>query len=179
MKIVKLFTILLSLSIFVNSPFSKVEKPNYDFSLKALEVFKPGNTYQQIKEKYGKGELIKINGDMEQYRFYVAHIRYKFSVYIQTFKGTVLDFYAVLPSYFIHDIFFQSIINKFGAQDSYTKKHNNAVYIWNNKSNVRYIYSGSCTITCFPLYFTAMLIELPSAAGAHRPMLEQLRKKIN
>ena len=52
-------------------------------------------------------DLIKDLGEVRIYRFYVDQIRYKFPVFVQLDQGKALDFYAKLPSYFLHDVFHQ------------------------------------------------------------------------
>ncbi|MEX0798173.1 MAG: hypothetical protein WEB87_03100 [Bacteriovoracaceae bacterium] len=139
---------------------AKVEPPNYDFSLDQLAVFMPGKKLVKIQEKHGQGEMIKRDGAFAVHKFYVAHIRYKFPVLVQIKNDEVTDFYARLPAYFLHDIFHQSLINRLEAQDAYYKVEEQAVYVWKNRDKLRHIYSGACSITCFPIYY-AVLPEKP------------------
>lgn len=142
-----IFTILACLSE------AKVDPPNYNFSLDKFNDFMPGSSLADIQKIHGEGTKISEGQGGIIYRFHVSHIRYKFPVFVQLKGSKVGDFFARLPSYFLHDVFHQSLINRIGAQNKYYKKENNAVYIWDNVSGNTHIYSGSCTITCFPIYY--------------------------
>lgn len=155
---------------------SKVDPPNYDFSLDELALFMPGSPLSKIEEKYGKAPPYEKTGKSEIYRFYVKQIRYVFPVFVQVIEGKSVDFYAKLPSYFLHDIFHQSLINRLGKQDKYIKKERHALYIWNNKNNLKHTYHGACTITCFPIYYSAHTLNQELK---FTPLLEQFRNKAN
>jgi hypothetical protein len=149
-------TLIIYLFIFSFSSFAKVDPPNYDFSLKKLQNFMPGKTFGGIKKTYPKSELYSKNKNSEIYKYYISHFRYKFPVFVQFKNKVVTDFFARLPSYFSHDIFHQSLINRYKLQDKYNKYEESAVYTWNNIKGNRHIYFGSCTITCFPIYYTVI-----------------------
>ncbi|WP_127716551.1 hypothetical protein [Halobacteriovorax sp. HLS] len=163
--------ILTATGSIVNSTFAKIEAPNYDFSLQKLEPFTPNNTLASIEKTLGKGELIEDAGDIKIIRFMITHARYNFPVYIQVKKNIVLDFYARFPTYFLHDLFHQSLINKFGKQTKYHRQENDAVYIWENVQGMRIIYSGACTVTCFPNYVSYMKIS--EKKGDYVPLLQK------
>jgi hypothetical protein len=97
-------------------------------------------------------------------------LRYKFPVFVQVANGQVLDFFARLPAYFLHDVFHQSLINRYGKQDLYFKKDSNAIYIWNDEEGIRFTYSGGCTINCFPIYFAGS----SSKPGPAEPLLKKM-----
>jgi hypothetical protein len=136
---------------------AKVDPPNYNFSLDTLSDFNPGKNKTDLEKKYGKAEIVEEKSGIQTLRFYVAHIRYKFPVLIQTREGIVLD------------IFFQSIINREGKQNEYKKVGEEAVYVW-NKSPLKMVYSAACTITCFPIFY-AVFSENQSPA----PLLQQMK----
>ena len=140
---------------------AKVDPPNYNFSLDALAPFRPESSFEEIKKALGEGVTIKKTNNTTIVRYYVAHLRYKFPIFIQLYQGKVVEFFARLPSYFLHDIFHQSLINRLGKQDFYSRQNNNAIYIWKNKENCKHTYSGSCTITCFPLYYSQISLNPP------------------
>ncbi|OFZ36243.1 MAG: hypothetical protein A2504_03990 [Bdellovibrionales bacterium RIFOXYD12_FULL_39_22] len=148
--------LFLSLSFLSNLLFSKMDPPNYDFSLDALKDFFPNSSIEEIKKKYPESELLESKNGVSLYRFYITQLRYKFPLFLQVTNGKAIDLYAKLPSYFSHDVFHQSLINRYGPQDKYHKQENNAVYIWNDKDGNKHIYEGSCTITCFPLYYSVI-----------------------
>jgi len=152
-------TILLGSGTLVNRAFSKVDPPNYNFSLDKLDPFTPGKTYDSLVKSLGKGEIMEDSGDLKVYRYEVAHVRYKFPVFVQIKNNSITDFYARFPTYFLHDLFHQSLINRFGKQDKYHRQENDAVYIWENAKGNRVIYSGACTVTCFPNYVSYIKVE--------------------
>lgn len=133
---------------------AKVDPKNYDFSTDTLKDFFPGSALSELEKKYGKAELMKPKGDPQMLRFWVSQIRYKFPVIVQIQDGKVLDMFARLPSYFLHDIFHQSLINRWGKQSHYKRVDEEAYYRWESDELTLH-YSASCTITCFPIYFSA------------------------
>jgi hypothetical protein len=162
--------IILPCLITVFQPLNaKVDPPNYDFSLDTLSDFNPGKSNSELEKKYGKAELVEEKSGVQTLRFYVAHIRYKFPVIIQSRDGIVLDYFARLPSYFLHDIFFQSIINRQGKQTEYKRVGEEAVYVW-NKVPLKMVYSAACTITCFPVFYAVF-----SEGQTPPPLLQQMK----
>jgi len=161
----RLFICTISVLIyFFSAPiYSKVDPPNYNFSLDGLKPFYPGQKYADLsKTKLGKGELYTQNGKYIVYKYKITRTRYKFTLFIQVNKeDEIVDFYALLPSYFLHDVFHQSLINRFGKQNTYKKNEGNAVYIWNKPKNLtsKIIYSGTCTVTCFPLFISFVSLK--------------------
>ena len=169
----KIFLFLI-LSISLNLQ-AEVTPANYNFSLEAIKVFKPGGTREAFEKKYGKGEVWKEENKTIILKYYVAQLRYKFPVFVQVFDGKVVDFFARLPTYFLHDIFHQSIINRVGKQDKYYRLENNALYKWVNKKGIDYTYSGTCTITCFPIYYSEALNKPPSGMNSYKPLVDQFK----
>jgi hypothetical protein len=164
-------SILIVKGIFVNSAHAVVDPANYNFSLDQLAVFKPGSDIKGAIEKYGKAELIDKNSKTKTLRFYVAHIRYKFAVIVRIAEEKVVDFHARLPAYFLHDVFHQSMLNRYGKQNFYRLINGTAVYLWENKEGVNYLYNGTCTITCFPVYLSAYPKEPPFKG--YKPLYEE------
>lgn len=150
---------------------SKIEPPNYDFSLDKFTEFMPGKTLKKEHQKE-----IEFNKDgFKTYKVYLAHIRYKFPLYVQTKDNTITDFFARLPAYFLHNIFHQSLINRLGNQDIYKKVEEQAVYIWKDKNNLRHYYSGGCSITCFPIYYAVKTVK-NNYGKSFVPLIEKLSK---
>lgn len=163
MESMKFFKIklLISFLILSNSVLCKVEPPNYDFSLDQFTQFMPGN---KIQDKH-KSEITFNKNGFKTYKFYIAHIRYKFPIYIQTKNDVITDFFARLPAYFLHNIFHQSLINRLGSQDIYKKVEEQAIYVWSNKNNLRHYYSGGCSITCFPIFYAVKMNQHKFGSG--------------
>lgn len=149
---------------------AKVEAPNYNFSLDTLSDFFPGKQITNLETKYGKPEMMSDESGLKTLKFQVAHIRYKFPVIVQARDGAVEDFFARLPSYFLHDIFFQSLVNRYGKQSSYKKTGEEAHYVW-NVSPLKHVYSAACTITCFPIFYSVQKSENTS-----KSILEKMQK---
>ena len=143
--------IFLPILIFVNTAKAKVTPKNYDFTFDKFKTFYPGKTLEEVKKVYKKVELIK-KSTTELYRTEITHVRYKFPIYFQIKDGAIIDFYARLPNYFIHDIFHQSLINRFGKQDKFLNKDGTSFYVWKKADRLKITYSGTCTITCFPVF---------------------------
>lgn len=157
--------------------WGKVDPPNYDFSVDQFKAFMPGEKLSTINKKYKSTEVVFKGGAFVTYKFYVEHIRYKFPILVQTINGIVTDFYARLPYYFLHDVFHQSLINRYGAQDFYQKTEESAIYVWKNKDNVKHIYSGACTITCFPIFYSAIPVEHKYGAG-FEPIIKKMQSSL-
>lgn len=168
----KFLSIVTCFQILVNPSLAKVDPQNYNFSLDSLKAFFPGQKIADLEKTHGKGHFVKNAGPNKIHRFYVAQIRYKFPVYIQEKDGVIIDMFAKLPSYFNHDLYHQSLINRYGKQDEYLKQENNAIYGWRGKKGIDITYSGSCTITCFPIYMAVSPNPKPKKLGNFKTLLK-------
>jgi hypothetical protein len=142
---------------------AKVDPPNYNFDLDTLNDFFPDKPLEALKSKYGKGEVMSKEGGTETIKYNVAQTRYKFAVIVQAKDGIIQDFFARLPSYFLHDVFFQSLVNRHGKQSTYRKINEEAFYTWNKESK-KHVYSAACTITCFPIFYTVQKSDAGSSS---------------
>lgn len=167
---VKLSIILPCLILMFQPLNAKVEAPNYNFSVETLSDFLPGKGVADLTTKYGKAENMNDEGGLVTNKFYVAQIRYKFPVMVQSRENIVEDFFARLPSYFLHDIFLQSLVNKLGKQTSYKKVGEEAFYVWDLKP-LKHIYSAACTITCFPIFYAVQKSDT-----ADKSILEKMQQ---
>jgi hypothetical protein len=164
--------LILPWLIIINQPLNaKVEAPNYNFSVDTLQDFAPGTSLDSIQNKYGKGSVERIVGGAQTIKFFISHIRYKFPVLVQVQEGKVLDMYARLPQYFLHDVFLQSLVNRIGKQTTHKKTGEHAHYVWENKEQ-RHIYDGACTITCFPIFYAVESVSSPVSS-----ILQQMKKQ--
>lgn len=168
----KLFIILPCLIVLFQPLNAKVDPPNYNFSLDTLSDFFPDKTTAALDAKYGKGESMGNVGGVQTLKYNVAQIRYKFPVIVQSREGVIIDFFARLPSYFLHDLFFQSLVNRYGKQSTYKKTGEEAHYTW-DKEPLKHIYSAACTITCFPIFYAV------EKKNADTPSILQKMKKAN
>ena len=162
------------LASFLKNTYAKVEPPNYDFSLDKFRLFFPGAKRADIKKEYKSEELVLTTGPYQTYKYYVTHIRYRFPILVQYKNDIVTDFHARLPAYFLHDVFHQSIINRFGKQDRYKNDKEQSIYVWNNIENNRHTYVGACSVTCFPIFYAVRKIDLEKE-GDYKPILQQLK----
>ena len=142
----------LFFSLLCSVVHAKVDPPNYDFSTDSLAAFFPGQPLSALESAHGKGEVLR-DGQVRMLRFWVTQVRYKFPVVVQADNEKVLDMFATLPSYFLHDVFHQSLIKRWGKQQGYKRVDEEAYYRWQDGDKVMH-YSAACTITCFPLYFS-------------------------
>ena len=169
-----LLIILPCLTMMFQPLNAKVEALNYNFSLESLADFFPEKKIDDIQKKYGKSEVMGDKNGIETLKFYVAHIRYKFPVIVQAKDGKILDFFAKLPSYFLHDIFFQSLVNKIGKQKDFRKVGEEAVYSWEQDS-LKHVYSAACTITCFTVFYTVFPSKL---ANGFKPLIVTMKEYV-
>ena len=168
----KLLIILPCLMMMFQPLNAKVDPPNYDFSLDTLADFFPEKNKDDLDRKYGKAEVMSDKSNGQTLRYYVSHIRYKFPVLVQMKEGKVQDFFARLPSYFLHDIFFQSLVNRMGKQQTYKRVGEEAVYTW-TKDNLKHVYSAACTITCFPIFYSVYPVNF-----TNKPLLEVMKSSV-
>lgn len=153
MQLIWTFFTIFFLSAPQQKALAKVDPPNYNFSVDKFQLFMPGKSLAEIEKSYKFKEVVFKDDQFITYKFYIEHIRYRFALLAQFKDGKVTDFHARLPQYFLHNIFHQSLINRLGPQDQYKKVNEHAIYIWKNKNNQKHIYSGACTITCFPIFY--------------------------
>lgn len=170
--------IILCFTLLTQIAWGKVDPPNYDFSVDKFQDFMPGKKISAINKKYKFSEVIFKGGAFVTYKYYVEHIRYRFPILVQFINGEVTDFYARLPYYFLHDIFHQSLINRYGAQDFYQKTEESAIYVWKNKNNIKHIYSGACTITCFPIFYSAIPVN-HKYGDSFKPIIKRMQESLN
>jgi len=155
----KFYLFLIYFSTCFYTAKAAVEPPNYEFSIETLQLFMPDQKFDEIQKKYQKYETLYNKNGFKILKFNVEQIRYKFPVLVQFKNDIVTDMHARLPTYFLHNIFHQTLINKLGAQDLYKKIEEQALYIWKNKQNLKHSYFGSCTITCFPVYYSVEKVD--------------------
>lgn len=165
-------------SLILNAALAKVDPPNYDFSLDKFKDFMPGVKVSAINKTYKASEVVFKEGAFVTYKYNIEHLRYKFPIMVQTINGQVTDFYARLPYYFLHNVFHQSLINRYGAQDFYKKTEESALYVWKNKNNFKHIYSGACTITCFPIYYSVIPVDHKFGMG-FKPLIEKMQDSVS
>jgi hypothetical protein len=166
----RLFLFLTILSSF--NLLAKVDPPNYDFSVDKFIPFLPGSAIAELVKKH-KPKIEFKDKEYTTYKFYIEHIRYRFAMLVQVKDGKITDFHARLPHYFLHDVFHQSLINRYGPQDKYKKTEESALYLWKENNNVSHLYSGTCTITCFPIFYSAYF-EKHSYGNKYKRILDKL-----
>lgn len=167
----KLLLILPCLILMFQPLKAKVEAPNYEFKLDTLEEFMPGKKMTDLEGTFGKGEEVTKNNQVRTVKYKIAKNNYHIQVLLQEKDGIIFDSFFRLPSYFLHDVFLQSLVNKLGKQNSFKNKNEEAFYVWNS-TPIRHVYSAACTITCFPIFYSVTQPEanLPS-------LLEQMKVK--
>ena len=154
--------------------FTQTSLPNYQFNLDTLQLFAPGSKQKDLESKWGPSILIRQQGPTSIYRFSVKYEQFHFPIWVQFFQEQTLDFFAQLPTYFLHDLFYQAIINRQGKADVHFLQENNAVYWWKEKNGAQHLYGASCTITCFPIYYAQKTLQPPSGADNYQAISEWL-----
>lgn len=154
---------------------AKVDPPNYDFSLDQLTPFTPGSSLEKIKTTFGEGEIYEETKDTRVMKYYLRRNRYIFPIFVQFYQGTVLDFYAKLPTYFLHNIYHQSLINRYSQQSRFKKNESEAVYMWDRLKEVGIVYKGNCTIHCFPVYHAMFTKAPPQSLTTYRSLYHRFQ----
>jgi hypothetical protein len=154
MKFLSFIILFLGLNLNLHS---KVIPPNYTFKIESFDDFYPEKDWSVVNSKYAGGARLKASYP-ELWRITITETMYIIPILVQHGAGKISDFYAQLPSYFLHDVFHQSLISKLGMQQKYKRVDEEAVYEW-NLDGLTHVYSASCTITCFPIFYTVFKTE--------------------
>ena len=168
----KLSAIVLSMAILVHPAKAKVEAPNYTFTYESFNPFLPGASYLELQKSQGAGEIVSKEGKNTIRRYLIKHQMYVFPVWVLASEDKILSMYTRLPSYFLHDVFHQSLINRYGKQDNYFKRDEHAVYNWKNTKGFKITYEGACTITCFPIYMSVDFAQNPEGIKIPKTLLK-------
>ena len=142
--------------LFISLVHAEITPPNYDFTLKTLEIFYPGKPIEEVKKSYPKYKTIEDSGDKKIFLFHLKRPNYILDVYTQVKADQITDVYVRLPQHFLHDTLLKELQTKWKKQDRYTRKDGSALYTWFNRDNFNIIYHGSCSITCFPMFIEIM-----------------------
>lgn len=146
-----LFALLFSLSAICQTlPADDPIYPQFKFG--QLAPFQVGKLVADIPAQYKPTE-INLKNALKINRYELTHLGYKFPIFVQFDETIILDLFVRLPSYLLHDFFHQSLIDNYGVQQDYILKDSTAVYTWTT-NEVKRIYSGGCTISCFPIFYT-------------------------
>lgn len=176
-------TILLSVPCYSQtediSTNTEKENPIFPvFNLDDLKPFTPGNNISTIPEKYLPGVDIDIAKTLTIKKYNIVHDAYVFPLFVQHYRGKIIDFYTRLPSYFLHDTFHQSLINRYGKQQAYEKKDSTAVYTWDDQ-NFKRVYSGGCTVSCFPIYYSEIAKNPGQIPTTYKPLIDHFLDSLN
>lgn len=168
----KVLCIVLSIPILVQPANSKVEAPNYTFTYEAFTPFLPGASAPELIKAKGEGEIISKEGKNIIRRYLIKHEMYIFPIWVLTSEEKVDSMYTRLPSYFLHDVFHQSLINRYGKQDYYKNREEHSIYKWKNAKGFKITYEGACTITCFPIYLSVDYSDQSNQKKPTKTLLE-------
>jgi hypothetical protein len=161
---------LLSLIFSIHA---EITPPNYDFTLKSIDNFTPGKNIEEVKKENPKFDVFSDNGSQKILRFKLKRTNYTLDLYTQVKKDIITDVFVRLPQFFIHDLFLADLQKKWKKQDRFVRHDRTAVYVWLNKDNTNIVYSGSCSITCFPLF-----LEIVSTDKSVEPMYVKLNEAL-
>lgn len=150
----QIFLLVITLQAVTESDIqAEIKTPNYDFTLSSLELFFPGKTLEIALKSQPKSDLFEDRGDEKVYRFKLLRAGYVLDVYTQVKKDLIVDMYVRLPQHFIHDQMLADLQKRYKKQDHFIRKDLSALYVWKNRDGLNLIYHGSCSITCFPMFF--------------------------
>ena len=159
----------------ISSLLAQVEAPNYDFSLDQIKPILPGVKIADVKKALPEIQAITSTKKRQVYKVKLKHQRYVIHAELNVFNETITDIFIRLPSYFLHDVFHQSLINRYGKQNIYKLKNEHAIYIWNKIENFKIVYSSACTIQCFPIYLTLVSKKTQDISG-YTSLLDEMNK---
>ncbi len=151
---------------------AKTENPVFPiFKITELDSFIPGNKVSDIPQRFGKSQKLVIQKTLQIRKYQIRHDAYFFPIWIQFYNNKILDFYTRLPSYFLHDTFHQTLINRNGPQSTYILKNSTALYTWDTPIK-KSVYSGGCTITCFPIFYAEVDKTRAGVPSTYKPLYE-------
>ena len=162
-----------TLFAFIFLVHAEITPPNYEFTLKSIENFKPGKNIEEVKKENPKFDLFEDSGDQKILRFKLKRTNYSLDVYTQVKKDIITDLFVRLPQHFLHDILLSDLQKQWKKQDRFVRHDRSALYVWLNRDNTNIIYHGSCSITCFPLF-----IEIVSTDKTIIPMYQKLNEAL-
>jgi len=117
------------------------------FKFEIIENFFPD---KKLNEKQLKNSI----GKLKQYTLVEEKINFEnftFSGFVAADNnGIIHEVIFRLPTYFLHDSFYQSLINRFQKPSKYHLKSEQASYEWEKPYFIHY--EATCTITCFPIF---------------------------
>lgn len=171
MKLINFITYAILLIILSVSTKAKIVKPNKDFKLTQYSVFFPLKKFAAIPKEFKKSEIFLKKDEIKGVKYTIVKENYKIVIFIQVFQGTIIDFYLLLPSYFMHNIFHRELIKKYGKQDKYLKVERSGLYFW-NKPDFKMTYKAMCSLSCFPFYLSMTSLKFPGKGVEWRPLLK-------
>ena len=166
---VKLLILLFSLNTFAQESIF----PQFDFT--QLTSFAPGKKVGEIPKSFGAPIQLEIKNAQEVKLYTIKNKDgYDYPIIIQHVDNEILDFYVRPPSYLLHDFFHRDLIKRYGKQNEYYFENGTGYYIWSN-NEVDIYYSGECTITCFPVFYSqvAAKTKLPPTYKSIGKILEE------
>ncbi len=155
------------------SVYAAVDAPNFDFQLDQFKDYLPRQKLAPLGQKTPP-QILHLRGNYQWHKYLLTQPRYQIKIFTQALQGQVADFFAPLPSFFAHDVFLQALINRLGPVQKMDKRGEEAAYFW-EQDNLRHIYAAACTITCFPVYYTVIDLQVPPQE-AYVPLWERLQK---
>ncbi|MCB9060141.1 MAG: hypothetical protein H6622_01295 [Halobacteriovoraceae bacterium] len=153
----------------------QVESPNYDFSLDQIKSILPDSKIEDVKKTFPDLELITDTKKKKVFKVKLKHQRYIIHAELNVVEDLVRDIFIRLPSYFLHDVFHQSLINRYGKQNFYKLKNEHAIYIWDKLEKYKIVYSSTCTIQCFPIYL-AIISKNTDQLGEYISIFDEMNK---
>ena len=126
--------------------------PQFDFD--QITAFSPGKKVSEIPKTFGTPLDLELKDAQKVKLFKIKNKDgYTYPLLIQHVDDEIFDFYARPPSYLLHDFFHRDLIKRYGRQNEYYLENGTGYYIWSN-NDLDIYYSGECTITCFPVFYS-------------------------
>jgi len=167
--VVKLLFFLFSLNSYAQESIF----PQFDFT--KITSFLPGKKVSEIPKTFGDPIELELKDAQKVKLFTIKNNdSYTYPLIIQHVDDEILDFYVRPPSYLLHDFFHRDLIKLYGNQNEYYLQNGTGYYIWST-SNVDIYYSGECTITCFPVFYSQVATKnkLPATYKSIGKILEE------
>ncbi len=150
-----LFIILAFASSIFNSSFAK------DPEIEVFKTIELGKDLGELKADKKELEEWGRSGEQVLWKKRWNHGEATAVAFFQVREKKIQSFLIRFPTALMHDSVLEILTKKLGPHDSFFREKEHAVFQWKNEKE-KHTYQAACTITCFPLSYSAEQRLLPN-----------------
>lgn len=146
------------------------------FSLDFLSPFLVDTSLEKAVDTHGPGQKMRaLTDSLERTRFSVASPGgHTLTLWAQSRGDRIMEFYATFPTQMSGSVVHRALLSRYGKQEKFFKKNEQAIYLWNNADGKKITYSIQCSLTCFPLYLAVWANPPPADLPSFKTTLDSL-----